>query len=522
MDYKNKEQFDAPPESYWISSTSETDYPPLKEDIEVDVAIIGGGIAGITTGYLLSVEGVKTALIEADRILMGTTGHTTAKITSQHELIYDKIQTQVGRELARQYAGANEAAIRLIEKIASEKAIDCDFTHQDAYVYTQQDKYIVKIQDEVNTALELGIKADYLENIPINIPVKAAIRFKNQAQFHPRKYLLALAKEIIKKGNAIYEQSRAIDIEKNGAYTIATGQGKRIRAGKVIIASHYPFLNKPGAYFTRLYVERSYIIAVKAKEEYPGGMYINAEEPVRSLRSMATDAGELILVGGGKHKAGQGEEDTNTYYRSLMEFAKQQFHVEEIPYRWSAQDCMTLDGIPFTGHFTSDTPDLYIATGFGKWGMTNATASAIILRDLIVHGTSPWKDVYSPSRKDFMGSAGNFIIENFNVAEKLIEGKLSPIPKDISIDPGEGKVIKIDGHRAGAYRDGKGELHIVDTTCTHMGCELNWNAAESSWDCPCHGSRFSADGKVIEGPAIRDLTCGEDTHTFQKLFKDEY
>ncbi len=516
------ERFQTPPESYWIASTPETHYPKLDRDIQTDVAIIGGGIAGITTAYLLSVEGVKTVVLEADRILMGTTGHTTAKITSQHELIYDKIQTHVGKELARQYADANEAAIRLIEKIADEKSIDCDFSHQEAYVYTQQDHNIEKIQDEVKAANQLGIEADYLEEIPLRIPVKAAIRFHNQAQFHPRKYLLPLAQEITEKGNAIYEKTRVIDIEKNGTYILTTGQGKNVRAGKVILASHYPFLNKPGAYFTRIYVERSYIVAIKAKEEYPGGMYINAEDPVRSFRRMETDDTELILVGGGRHKAGQGEADTNAYYRSLIQYAEHQFHVEQIPYRWSAQDCMTLDGIPYTGHFTSDTPNLYVATGFGKWGMTNATASAMILRDLIVHGTSPWKDVYSPSRKDFVGSAGKFIVENFNVAEKLIEGKLSPVPKDVDIHIGEGKVIQIDGHRAGAFKDEDGRFHVVDTTCTHMGCELNWNAAERSWDCPCHGSRFDIDGKVIEGPAIRELNSGEETHTLQKLFKDEY
>lgn len=521
MRQEDKKDFDKPPESYWISSTHQSNFPSLDEDIHVDVAIIGGGIAGITCAYLLSVEGFKTAVIEADRILMGTTGHTTAKITSQHELIYDKIQTQMGKELAKQYADANDVAIHFIEKTAKEKKIDCDFVPQTAFVYTQQECNIEKIQNEVKTASELGIKAVYTESMPLHIPIKAAVRFDGQAQFHPRKYLLALAGEITKKGNIIYENSRAVDIEMNGGYVITTRQGKKVKAEKVIFASHYPFLNKPGMYFTRLYVERSYVLALKAREEYPGGMYINAEDPVHSLRSQMTDEGELILLGGGRHKTGQGE-DTASHYEALKNFAYNHFDVEEIPYRWSAQDCMTLDGIPYTGQFQPDTPGLYITTGYGKWGMTNATASAMILRDLITHGVSPWKDVYDPSRKDILGSAGNFIIQNFNVAEKLVEGKISPVPRDLDLQNGEGKVIKIDGHRAGAYRDEKGSLHIVDTTCTHMGCELNWNSAERSWDCPCHASRFSIDGEVIEGPAVRSLTSEEDTHTIQKLIKDEY
>jgi glycine/D-amino acid oxidase-like deaminating enzyme/nitrite reductase/ring-hydroxylating ferredoxin subunit len=521
MHREGKKYFDKPPESYWISSTPQSEYPALNEDISVDIAIIGGGIAGITCAYLLSIEGFKTAILEADCILMGTTGHTTAKVTSQHELIYYKIQTQLGKELAKQYADANDAAIRFIEKTAREKQIDCDFVHQAAFVYTQQENNIDKIRNEVKTASDLGIKASYTEDIPLHFPIKAAVRFDGQAQFHPRKFLLALAKEVTHKGNTIYEQSRVIDIEKNGKYILKTGQERKVKADKVIIASHYPFLNKPGMYFTRIYVERSYVIAIKAAEAYPGGMYINAEDPVHSLRSQMTEEGELILLGGGRHKTGQGE-DTSAHYEALIDFAHKHYRVEDIPYRWSTQDCMTLDGIPFTGQFQPDTPGLYIATGFGKWGMTNATASAMILRDLITHGVSPWKDVYNPSRKDILGSAGNFIVQNFNVAEKLVEGKISPVPRDLDLQKGEGKVIKIDGHRAGAYKDEAGNLHIVDTTCTHMGCELNWNSAEKSWDCPCHASRFSIDGEVIEGPAVRRLTSEEDTHTIRKLIKDEY
>jgi len=510
-----------PPVSYWMDSKPQTNYPTLDRDIKVDIAIIGGGITGISCAYLLNKEGIKAAIIEADRILQGTTGHTTAKITSQHELIYSKLIKQLGEEPAKQYADANETAIRTIEEIAKENNIECDFIPQSAYVYTLQDEYINKISNEANAASSLGIKATYLEETPLPFPVKAAVRFDNQAQFHPLKFLLPLAEIITKNGSQIFEQSRVVNIEEDDRYILITDKGKKVTAEKVIIASHYPCYNKPGLYFTRIYPERSYVVAINAKEKYPGGMYINAEEPARSLRNQMTDNGELIFVGGNHHKTGQGE-DTENHYKALIDFAARTFTVEDIPYRWSTQDCMTLDGIPYTGHFTSKTPNMYIATGYGKWGMTNSIASAMILKDLIIHGKSPWQDVYNPSRQTIAASAKNFVVENLNVAEKLIEGKVTPAPADAEIRPGEGKIISVNGQKAGAYRDENGTLHIVDITCTHMGCELSWNSAEKSLDCPCHGSRFSYEGDVIEGPAVKPLNTHKNVNTFEKLIKDNF
>jgi len=511
MNSGKQQYFKKPPQSYWMASTPQTDYPVLNENIKADVAIIGGGIAGISCAYLLAKEGIKVAIIEADHILQGTTGHTTAKITSQHGLIYDKIKNQISAELAQQYAAANESAIRLIEKITNDHHIDCDFTLQTAYLFTQQDEYIQQINDETKAAASLGIKATYLEEIPFSIPIKAAVRFDNQAQFHPRKYLLALAREIINIGSYIFEQSRVIDIEENNPYILTTAQGKKISAEKVIIASHYPCYNKAGLYFTRIYSERSYAVAIKSGKKYPGGMYINAEQPTRSLRNQLTPDGEIILVGGEHHKTGQGE-DTIKHYEALIDFAKEIFTVEDIPYRWSTQDCMTLDDIPYIGRFTANTPNLYITTGYGKWGMTNSTASAMLLRDLIIKGTSPWEEVYDPSRQTLAASAKNFLVENLDVAEKFITGKLSPLPKDVDIAPGEGKIVEANGQRTGAYRDEKGTLHLVDTTCTHLGCELSWNSAEKYWDCPCHGSRFSYEGEIIDGPTVKPLRTDKEEH----------
>lgn len=502
--------FTIPPQSFWIASTPSTDYSSLNEDIRVDVAVVGGGIVGITSAYLLKKEGLKVALIEADRILKGTTGHTTAKVTSQHSLIYNRIKTQMGEEKAKQYADANESAISFIEQLIKEKNIDCDFIHKPAYVYTQSDKYIKNIQDEADTASKLGIKAAFLSEIPLPIPIKAAMKFDNQAQFHPRKYLLALANDIPGNGSYIFEQTRALDIKEDTPCIVYTDKDKKIFSQYVIIATHYPFYDGLGMYFTRIYPERSYALGMKIKENFPEGMFITAEDPARSLRSQPFEDGELVIVSGEHHKTGQGVE-TSVHYSNLIEFVKETFNVENILYRWSTQDYTTMDYVPYIGRITSDKPNIFVATGFRKWGMTNSTVSAIIFRDLIVKSENPWTDVYDPSRFNPKASAKKFVIENVNVAKNLISGKVASVPENIDISPGEGKIVDINGQRCGVFRDANDKLHVVDTTCTHMGCELQWNSAELSWDCPCHGSRFTYEGEIIEGPALKKLK-GEKGH----------
>lgn len=503
MDNKNISSF-TNPKSYWLSSTEETNFPPLREDISVDVAIVGGGMVGITTAFLLKRGGLKVAILESDHILQGVTAHTTGKLTSQHGLIYGKIKSQHGTEKAKQYAEANESAIKFISNIINEKQIDCDFSSQSSFVYTQKDKYIGQINKEVEIASAMGINASYTETIPLPFSIKGAVEFKNQAQFHPLKYLLSLAEDIHGDGCNIFEMTPAVDIEKGTITRVITKNGYKVTAKNIIIASHYPFYDKRNLYFSRIYVHRSYILAAKIKENFPGGMYINAEQPVRSLRSIPTEDGELIVFAGDHHKTGQGPNTIN-HYQNLEKFGNNIYTIESIPYYWSTQDCMPLDNIPYVGNLSENTPNIYIATGFRKWGMTNSTASAIILKDLIVNGSSPWGDVYNPSRFTPMASIKNFIVENFNVAEQFISGKVSRLPDELDIPVGDGKVLEIKGKRVGVYRDENNKLYFVDTTCPHLGCELKWNLAEKSWDCPCHGSRYTYKGEVLEGPTTKPL-----------------
>ncbi len=497
----SKIKFNDLPNAYWIASTPETNYPTLDEDIKVDVAIVGGGIAGITAAYLLVQEGLKVAVVEADRILHGTTGHTTAKISSQHSLIYARLKKDMGAEKAGQYAEANESAIHTIADIIEKNKIQCDFMWRPAYVYTQSDKYLKDIEDEAKAASSLGIKASLVDEIPLPFSIKAALRFDNQAQFHPLKYLKVLAQLVLDSGSYIFEQTRAMNIEKGKNYLIITSSGKKISSDKVIIASHFPFFDGGGLYFSKMYAERSYIVGVTIKDKFPEGMFISAEDPLRSLRSQSLGDEELILVGGDQHKTGQSE-NANRHYANLIDFAKSTFQVKDIPYRWSAQDCMTMDGVPYVGNLTSQSTDIFVATGFGKWGMTNGTAAAIILKDLITKRESPWAPVFNPSR---IPNIKNLIVQGTDFVVNYVSGKLQATEDNEGINIGEAKIINVDGKIAGAYRDENDKLHIVDITCTHMGCELQWNEAERSWDCPCHGSRFDYEGHIIEGPALNPL-----------------
>jgi len=513
------------PQSYWIESAKNMihEYPTLSEDIKTDVLVVGGGIAGITSAYLLGREGLSVTILESDRIACGTTGHTTAKITSQHGLIYHRLLDQMGREIAGQYAEANETAIKEIQALTETLKIDCDLTSQSAFIFTESDEYIQELQDETEAAGKLGIKAAYVDELPLPFAVKGAVRFAGQAQFHPLKYTFSLAKAFSDAGGRIFEKSRAVEVNYDNGYSVVTAQGYKVTAENLIIASHYPFYNKHGMYFTRIYQERSYVTAIKASESFPGGMYINAEQPTRSLRSQNSGSDELILVGGEHHKAGQCE-NTWEKYGNLFDFASPIFSITGIPYRWSTQDCMTLDRLPYVGNFTDDTSNLYIVTGFGKWGMTNSMASGMLLRDLITKGDSPWKDAYNPSRETKAASAVSFVTENLNVAKSLIGGKLESHAKaeDIELAAGEGRVVELNGKRAGAFKNGDGIMYVVNTTCTHMGCELNWNTAERTWDCPCHGSRFSHEGKIIEGPAVKELNMDEDVNPVRKLLKEDF
>lgn len=494
------------PESYWIDSTELPPYPKLEQSVETDVTVVGGGISGITTAYLLIQAGFKVILLEAGRLLNGTTGHTTAKITAQHDLIYDELIKREGSEKASLYYSANDEAIRFIQSTIEKLNIDCGYSAQDAYVFTNTESYITKLENEMSAYNLLKIPGSYMDHIPLQIPAIAAIKMMNQAQFHPLHYLTALAKKFVDAGGIIYENTTAIDIETGSFPKVMTSSGHQITCKHVVSCTHFPFYDGTGFYFARMHADRSYVLGIKVKEEYSNGMYLSAEDPKRSIRCVEMeDRTKLILVGGQSHKTGQGICTIN-HYAELQRYAEEHFHLKEIAYRWSAQDLVTGDKIPYIGRITASSSNVFIATGFRKWGMTNSTVAALLIRDLILEKQNPYEELYSPSRSMSLNTMKNLVIDNADVAKHLIAGKLEIIhrqPDDLDND--EGSIVKVNGRRAGAYKDKDGNLFVVDTTCTHMGCEVEWNNGDRTWDCPCHGSRFAITGEVMEGPAERPL-----------------
>lgn len=496
------------PEPYWRVSVTLPTYPKLNEPLNVDVGIVGGGITGITAGYLLAKQNIKVALFDAGVILNGTTGHTTAKITAQHGLIYDEFIQHFGTEKAGLYYKAQMEAKQMIKNNIANYGIDCDYKQENAYLYTNSDAYLSALEKEVKAYRQLEIPHKIVEQLPLDIPIKTALALEKQAQFHPLKYLNGLIQEAEKNGLKIYEQTTAVDVEYVKHPAIITKDGHRVTCNYVIQASQYPFYDGQGFYPTRMYPERAYIIAVKTNNAYPGGMYINAESPTRTIRSTALNNDsneELLLIGGENHKTGQGKSTIN-HYETLQSYAENTFGIKDYLYRWSAQDLTTLDKLPYIGKVTGGQDSVFVATGYRKWGMTNGTIAAKVITDLITNKSSPYEELFSPSRFQANPALKSFIKVNADVAKHLIKGKLEYTNENITnLSTDEATITRINGQRTGVYKDTKSNLYGVDTTCKHLGCEVEWNSGERTWDCPCHGSRYSYTGEVINGPATESL-----------------
>ncbi len=427
--------------SLWSDNVELPQFKSLEGDLKADVLIVGGGLAGLLTAYFLRQEGIDYALVEGRSIASGVTANTTAKITVQHGLIYHRLLRQFGLEQAQAYLGYHYKALKKFQELC--QSIDCDFEEKDAYVYTLSDRRI--IEKEIAAIQKLGFAADLSDTLPLPFPTSGAVHFPGQAQFNPLAFIKSIA-----PGLNIYENTWVNDII---GHTALTEKGN-IRAEKIILTTHFPFL-RAGTYFLRMYQDRSYVLALENGQDV-GGMYVDAAEKGMSFRNYRDN----LLIGGGDHRTGK----KGGNWTELEQFVQKYYPQQWISHRWATQDCMTLDGIPYIGSFSKGKPQLYVATGFQKWGMTSSMVSAMILTDMIMGREEKNAAIFSPARSLWHPQ---LVINGWEAAVNL----LTPSQK----------------------------------RCPHMGCALKRNTAEHTWDCACHGSRFSRTGELLESPANKHL-----------------
>ncbi len=499
-----------PRNSYWhetaaaIKNSPKNDGENIK-DKRYDILIIGGGLTGLTAAYLLKDTGYKIGIIEGSTIGYGTTGFTTAKITVQHDIIYDYLIDSFGLDKAKQYLKANEEGIRLIKDIINTNNIDCDFTKQTAYVYAAREDEKESIKKEYEAYKKLEIDGFYTENTKLPIKTFGAIGIKNQGQFNPLKYLYSLLNILLKNSSIeIYEHVRALSIEPHSTDHIVKTEHGDIYAKKVVVASHYPFDNDFGLFFLRLYQEKSYAMAVKTASESFDGMYINVNDPIYSMRYQYSDKEDILILGGGNHRVAV-KEDEEDSYKELEDFLKENFKDYVIKAKWSTQDCMTYDKIPYIGNISNNVENIYVATGFNKWGMSSSAASAIIIRNKILDIDDDFSEIFDPSRITPILSTKEFLPTGAVIASGFIK-RIIPISDELfDVNRGEGKIVNYNGRKVGVYKDESGDYFCINPVCTHMKCAVSFNGAEKTWDCQCHGSRFDVNGKILEGPAVYPL-----------------
>lgn len=429
-------------DSVWRSDVTLPSFPSLTHDIATDVLIVGGGIAGLLTAWHLQQRGVPYVLVEKDRICSHTTGNTTAKITYQHGFLYHKLLKSKGKEYALSYLRANMEAFKQYTTLC--KTVDCDYELRDNYVYSLTDRQ--KAEDEMRALEQLGYPAHFHEKLPLPFLTAGAVCFPNQAQFHPLKFLAHIA-----AGLNIFEHTFVRELIGTSART----DHAKIYAKRIVIATHFPMLNKHGSYFIKLYQHRSYVLGLSGAQPVDG-MYVDESKCGLSFRSY----GDLLLLGGGSHRTGK----KGGCYEELQHTAQRYYPNSQIAFRYATQDCMSLDDVPYIGQYSARTEGIYTATGFNKWGMTGSMVAAMLLSDLLTGKKNDYAEIFSPSR--------------------------SILTKQLFINLGESTVNL---------------LTPTKKRCPHLGCALKWNRSEHSWDCPCHGSRFTKSGRLLDNPANGDL-----------------
>jgi glycine/D-amino acid oxidase-like deaminating enzyme/nitrite reductase/ring-hydroxylating ferredoxin subunit len=474
-----------------------------------DVVVVGAGVAGLTTALLLQDQGLTVTLLEATRLGQSMTTSATVKVTVGHGTAYSRIEDHRGPQAAAAYAAANLAGFDEITRIITTLHVDCTFQGGlDHVVYAQDEQAAARVEREAQAVERLGLPAERAASAPVPFEVMSAVRFTNQAQFHPGQYLAGLAATFIDHGGALVEGARVVGVSERGATArVRTGDGEALGEW-VVLATHYPVLDR-GGHFARLRARRSYGVAGILPAGVSAGMTINVGAPTRSTRTVRLAGEDLLIVVGEGHPVGR-EPDAGLRWDRLRRWASESFGVEDFRYHWSGQEIGTPDGMPYVGRLHPLSSRLFTATGFDGWGMTNGTAAAMLIRDLIMGIENPWASHFDASRAWTERPGVAMVRQNAQVAATWVGdhvpgGRGSSAESLDDLRPGEAAVLDIDGQRAAAFRDESGTTHAVSASCTHLGCTVAWNDAERSWDCPCHGSRFDPDGAVLQAPATKPL-----------------
>ncbi|GAA2015668.1 FAD-dependent oxidoreductase [Catenulispora yoronensis] len=493
-------------ESFWTGTSGTTRYPALDVRSTADVAVIGGGLAGLWTAWELAQAGRRVAVIEAGRVGAASTGNTTGKASALQSLNFSAIARAAGRQAARQYGQAQMLAVERVAEVTAALAVDCDLERRAAYVYVTRDQALPELRDELAAAVASGVPAVFREEIDLPFPVAGALRLEGQIQFHPRKLLLALAQDLVRRGSAVYEDSRVVAVDDGEPCVVVTGAGASVTAEHLVIATGYPISSTP-ALRRALRPRRELVLAGPVPaERAPEGMYITLEDSVRSVRTAPLAPGRrLLIVAGEKFEPGAG--GIGGRFAALAGWAAARMGLEEVTHRWSAQDYETGDRVPLIGR-AAGSPEqahTWIATGFGGWGLTNAVVAGRLIAAGIAGGGLPeWAEAFSPGRLEDAGSDGG---AEAGSGRSVVRHRIEPDERAAvaAIQPGEGAVVDIGGEHCAAYRDASGILHLVSAVCSHLGGTVGFNDVEKTWECPCHGSRFAPDGAVLQGPAVRPL-----------------
>lgn len=487
--------------SVWIDTTETVDYPPLVSTPRPDVVVIGAGITGLTAALFLLRRGMSVAVIEARHIAAGTTGHTTGKVTSQHGLIYHDLIERHGKPAAQDYADANQWAIGFISEVAMQIGPEAEFRRAPAFVYTCEPDRRHLLEAEHAAATSLGLPSELTDESEVSFGFDMAVRFSDQAHIHPGRYSAGLARMVQTEGGIIFESTRALGVKETGGGAIVSTDRGDVETGEVVVATLLPVVDR-GGFFAKTRPVRGYGLAVRLHETPPEGMYLSVDAPTRSFRPWG-DRG-LIVVGEG-HPTGSADA-TPRRWGDLEQWTRDHFDVAKFDYRWSAQDYAPIDGLPYVGR-SPRSRHLSVATGFNKWGLTNGTAAGRMLADSIAGEPNPWLSTFAAARLPDRRGVARALIDNTKVGIEFITGHAARFraPHIRELEEGQGGMVDVGDSTVGAYRDPAGGLHVVSLTCTHLACTVQWNDAEVTWDCPCHGSRFSTSGDVLEGPATQPL-----------------